>query len=104
MTQKHSPLPWKAEGSDSGDNIVVDATGVIVAAFDYVYPECACSIDEDDAAFIVRACNNHYKLVEALRSYVDGAMRGLSEIEKANIDYNSTFGRAVKALAEAEAS
>lgn len=56
MTQevKHTPLPWKQ--NNVGD--VVSGKTVILETYD--------NQDEANAAFIVRACNAHYALIEAL--------------------------------------
>ncbi len=56
-TEGHSKLPWKI----SGTSWLIDAyTGVIVNVND-------C---KEDAEFIVRACNSHDKLVEALKEVI----------------------------------
>lgn len=65
MTQdKHSPLPWKTTNGYYGP--IIDCPDG---------QERVCTVDgarspdekEANAAFIVRACNNHYQLVEALK-------------------------------------
>jgi len=71
MTQerKHSPLPWvkdKGADYDGGDEHlhIRDADGESITSDTTYYPWAP---EEEDMDFIVHACNNHYKLVEALR-------------------------------------
>ncbi len=70
---KHTPLPWHISnhafgGADTGAKIIVRSNKAIVV--------CAATVHiggvnaETNAAFIVRACNSHYELLEALRNMV----------------------------------
>lgn len=58
MSAEDLNLPWSAEGA--GD--IVDSTGTIIID---VFLD---SLEDDErvAEFIVRACNSHYELVNAL--------------------------------------
>ena len=62
--QKHSPLPWKAED-----------TSVIADNGHYV---CVSSMLRGSAnmAFIERACNSHYELVEVVSQLIEMADNG----------------------------
>lgn len=65
MTQaKHTPLPWKVISDQSvqyhyiyGDKIVAEASKRSNMG----------DVGKSDAAFIVRACNSHYDLLELAR-------------------------------------
>lgn len=57
------------------------------------------------ADFIVRACNSHYKLVEALRDYVHAAFEHGNKGLKDSVDPDGDLLHAMKqVLAEAEAA
>lgn len=83
VTLEHTPLPWcgacptDADYEDWRDlNIVMDSdanTRVAFMANDGT-PENRTA--RANAAFIVRACNNHHALVEALRKALDKAWTG----------------------------
>lgn len=65
---EHSPLPWKVDMTHRGDQIFVDADGEELG---YLYTNDGADEPtwlpvEANAAFIVRACNSHAALVEAL--------------------------------------
>jgi len=64
-TAQRTPTPWKVSLTD--DTMIVDATGREVAAIDgdYNNPD-EWPLMEANAAFIVKAVNNHSALVEAL--------------------------------------
>lgn len=72
MTQeiKHTPLPWQLDQYDDENIIYVE--GDEGDSFPSCYQEIAKNDDWEDgenranAEFIVRACNNHYDLIEAL--------------------------------------
>lgn len=61
MTQKHTPGPWTSR-NDHGQFAIIGAE-----------PSWICAVDkkahnaEANAAFIVRACNSHYELLELLK-------------------------------------
>jgi len=57
--QKHTALPWKVEHCKCGDSICGTYT-INIGCF---YNGSGFSLS--DAEFIVKACNSHYKLVEA---------------------------------------
>lgn len=66
MTQNHTPTPWIVSSPDAGETITIlhdqgDGYGVAVCSMDTTNNR-----DEQNAAFIVRACNSHAALVEAL--------------------------------------
>ena len=61
---KHSELPWKV----SGTNGVHCAKGPAVALLRHKDGSARHNAQEN-AAFIVKACNNHYKLLEALKYF-----------------------------------
>ena len=53
---KHSPLPWvQGKQSRQGHNLI-NGRGFVMGYID----------KSEDAEFIVKACNAHYELVEAL--------------------------------------
>jgi hypothetical protein len=61
-TPKHSPLPWVKSSEKSEDYFyhgwfILDAKNHSVAD---------CIQEDESAEFIVRACNSHYELLEAL--------------------------------------
>lgn len=60
---KHTPLPWKAEAGEG--------RGARIVGADEKWSALPCG-DTDETviankAFIVRACNSHYELLDALR-------------------------------------
>lgn len=59
---KHTPLPWGQDGLDPDS--IIGPDGKIIAV-------TGLFAHELDAAFIVRACNVHYELVEALEMAQD---------------------------------
>ena len=67
MTQKHTPLPWKI-GSTRADGYnfttIVNEKKAYIATVDI-------ENETENAAFIVRAVNNHYQLIEALEALVN---------------------------------
>jgi hypothetical protein len=64
---KHSPLPWEAEAPSL---VVLDAYGNVVADCEVETFECERMAN---AELIALACNNHDKLVGALRRLADVA-------------------------------
>jgi hypothetical protein len=80
MTTKHLPLH-----TGNGGNMVLSKDGEVLFF----------TKDSDLAAFIVRACNNHYKLLSAIknllddmydcdaeRKYIDACLEAVAEAEK----------------------
>lgn len=82
----HSPLPWR-----SREAAIFDARDVIATLYG---DHCAFETDHSNAAFIVRACNAHYQMLEALRA--------AEEILQADGHLN-VAGTARDAIAAAEA-
>lgn len=72
----HSPLPWKVETCHTGEDcwcrlIKHSEEGwENIDDLDEPYVNIAGSIPKDDVEFIVKACNNHYKLIEVLEELV----------------------------------
>ncbi len=63
----HSPLPWKLIESVDLDNRIRDATDYWICDVGYSHNET----DTANAAFIVRACNSHADLLEALKRLIE---------------------------------
>lgn len=76
---EHSPLPWRVEQRRDVDGdrytTVVDAKGEPVPDHNGSGDCCACDVwalvSEADADLIVRAVNNHEKLVVVLRELIE---------------------------------
>lgn len=91
-TNKHTPTPWKSDGywirqsGPNGTRMVADIcyTGPHHTPADE-YPESCRIVDKANAEFIVRACNCHDELVEALQAQED------AEEWIANADQNDPF-------------
>ena len=74
-TPAHTPLPWESQpletGDDAGVSIIGSDLGGLVCA-SLPWPSEIDSGDysrvEANAAFIVRACNSHYSLVETIKA------------------------------------
>jgi len=76
-TPAHTPLPW---GVEEG-HIQRDSNGIrywqitdgqdAIACNQFCYAGNHPAMNAANAAFIVRACNSHYQLVEALRGIID---------------------------------
>ena len=98
-TPAHTPLPWHVVEYDAGDCAHYDHNGPCPGIFpDDKYDTCVIHWDgfkqqywssangdqrqiKANAAFIVRACNSHYQLVDALREAIDAIEddRGLDD-------------------------
>ena len=69
----HTPGPWKAVGpssaplQDEGDYAIVDADGLIIAETFLQVAQATNRPAHANAAFIVKAVNNHDDLVGSLR-------------------------------------
>ena len=78
---KHTELPWKA----NKEGIRVDIDGLFGGECDIIHdPQfdtvCFAPKENNNAEFIVKACNNHYKLIEAVMDLVDLAeCRGVED-------------------------
>ena len=88
-TPAHTPLPWHVVEYDAGDCAHYDHNGPCPGIFpDDKYDTCVIHWDgfkqqywssangdqrqiKANAAFIVRACNSHYQLVDALREAIE---------------------------------
>lgn len=57
---QHTPLPWK---NHNRIDLITDNEEVIGTLKGFSFTDAQ---DEANAAFIVRACNNHYKLIDLL--------------------------------------
>lgn len=94
----HTPLPF-----EHADEFIQTEGGYTVIA---VQPDPDMSKGneawDNNAAFIVRACNNHYKLVEALRLATDQLEKAVSGDQIDTKTVNAILDR--NALAEAEAA
>lgn len=78
ITDKATPGPWAAEG-----HRVSDESGACVAAYSNVYPECACEIEESDAAFIAAARNAMpvlLKIAEVAKFYCDNTHPSVEDV------------------------
>ena len=63
----HTPLPWKLH---DGGAAITDSEGRLISSC-YQVPKRTLFEEKANAAFIVRACNSHYELLEA----VEGLLR-----------------------------
>ena len=77
-TPAHTPLPWASQPLETGDDVGVSIVGSNLGGLVCASLPWPTEIDSGDysrveanAAFIVRACNSHYQLVEALRGIID---------------------------------
>lgn len=64
MEDKHSPLPWKTHSIIRPFYTLLDRDGMALGDFALPRPR-------ENSEFIVRACNNHYQLIEALEAIAD---------------------------------
>ena len=63
MTEKHNPLPWQ-----SVEQLTMNThLKAIFWEDDEAFGNIANNVTPENAAFIVKACNMHTELVEALR-------------------------------------
>lgn len=100
----HTPTPWRVE---EWPDDIMDSEGMAVATTDTsgisrVLPE---EVRAANAAFIVRAVNNHDKLVEALRWYEEQAsncrkLGGIREGEDARAALDADGGQRARAALE----
>ena len=93
---KHTPTPWFADG------IIIESKSGNIGLMNLARPE-----DESkaNAAFIVKACNMHKELVEALKEVLDTLNPQDGEITTMTIRQGWPWSQKVRALlAKAEAS
>lgn len=68
---KHTELPWRSPGTmvrDAGPAFAPIAANTLIAkVYSTAYKDDAQALA--NAAFIVRACNSHYELLEALKAF-----------------------------------
>lgn len=65
MKSKHTPTPWKLQG-------VYQVCGNNLSSNDgWIVSDCVGPDKEENAAFIVKACNNHEALLDAVRNFLD---------------------------------
>lgn len=67
---KHTPLPWNAHSNNNDDYIDIDSSGTRITSIPLV-SVLDNEESEANAAFIVKACNSHYTLLEALKEMVN---------------------------------
>ncbi len=91
----HSSLPWHyQEDSDAYTHIIRCEKDRIVAHF----RQDTSGLQEANAAFIVKAVNNHYSLKEALRLCME-----VIELEIVDGEYTDAFIIGSRAIKQAEA-
>lgn len=102
MTTNHTPLPFSVTTRDLRGVYVYDITAQLKTksgkgGFRRIAELTTSSKAKDDADFIVRACNSHYDLIEALELLLD-----LDEVRYTdNEPVGKAFYAAKKALAKA---
>lgn len=87
----HSPLPWKIEPLTHYEDCepkglkITASNGETIADDQTYYP---WAISKENAIFIVKACNNHAKLLEALRIALNCANDGgsIDDVTKEKIE------------------
>lgn len=68
-TETHTPTPWKSgRGLLDSKQVAIHAPGKHIDMAYVFGPQ-----REQDADFVVRACNSHDKLVAALQKFIDTA-------------------------------
>lgn len=83
MTPKHSPLPYHLKRV--GMELYMESTSAMICDFQrgLALSDDQIKESEDNAAFLLRVCNAHYELVEALSAlnmaYNQGRMPTLDE-------------------------
>lgn len=80
MKPQHTPFTFSESNAD-------DYTEGRIIIFNSEYEEIAITNNEDHAAFIIRACNNHEALVEAL----EHAIRQIKSSSEFNAPIKKSF-------------
>jgi len=84
MDKKHTPAPWKVGGYDGvtiyapddsdGDPCIISTLNIRSKNIQYLHDVFSFpkySSQQANAEFIVRACNNHHELLEALEECLE---------------------------------
>lgn len=94
MSKEISPLPW-----ENGTGHITDASGDgIVQCFRALRGD-----KEANAAFIVKACNSHDQLVEAVKAFVKYDAGDHNDGVTMMLDYEDARTKCIAALAAAGA-
>lgn len=91
QTAKHTPLPWKSEVPPSSCftcRAIRGENGEYIAKIGHMDFSQGVFEDVANAEFIVRACNSHYELVEALKQAEIAIFNARNEAAKAD-EFNS---------------
>ena len=91
---KHTPTPWRI-GRNGTDYCVFAGEDGLVADCDTSDDACGNKTDIANAAFIVRACNSHQALVDALKD-----LRGRFLLVCENAGHSSKHALAAMAQAD----
>lgn len=83
-TDKHTPLNWEIDT----ENFIVDADGAVVASFAELVEK------KDNMEYIVKACNNYPRLIEALKLARKQMLKGGVTVD--NADAYNTIDNAIK--------
>jgi hypothetical protein len=98
MKSKHTPTPWKED--HQGGLYIEGKNGEYIAE---VESEGGREEQFANAAFIVRACNAHDALVEALQE-LQSNCRGINEVLSEGGDINQAIFIASRTIVKAEAA
>ena len=64
----HSPTPWTWDHGPTGDTIRDASEGCVCSPGEGAYHEGEINMTDADRDFLLRAVNNHYELLAALRA------------------------------------
>lgn len=98
-TQKHTPTPYKLDHYCKTSITDTSEEGTIASCSSPTIGFKDESINEANAAFIVRACNAHEELVQVLEDLLKAEDVDFNDT---NIHPSSINGRAIRALAKAK--
>jgi hypothetical protein len=93
-TAQHSPLPWWIKQTPQSDKYPDLHDNLIMAKYGTSNQDCVvATVDnaDEDAAFIVHACNNVERLAEALRKAETGLRESVAIINHNHPTWNSLF-------------